>query len=436
MPTQVSSSAPIDVDALIVDSATDFAVDGAVYTDPALFQLEMERVFERTWVFVAHDSEVAKIGDFKTAYIGLKPVIVSRDKGNKINVLLNRCRHRAAAVCRELHGNAKNFSCKYHGWTYGLDGKLIGLTMQQGGYPAETDKSTLGLHKVSRVDSYRGFIFASMAVDGPTLKEHLAPVRDLFDYQLDHSPIGRIVAKRGTHRTRYQGNWKFQAENSTDGYHGNFVHQSFWQIMGKFGNEGGQHGNYKEVDLSKIHARREKGRTAGFKNGHGLLQYPMPEGGLAVDGDGPDAEYMRLMKQSYSQEQLEKIMPQYNLWIFPNLGILLDQIRVIRPISPGETEVTLQFYDLEGVPNEYNLARFSGYERFFGPASFGSPDDVEMFAINQTGLAAEDVKWLRLDRGLARESDGDAGCRVGHPSDEVPQRAFHRRWLELMREVG
>ncbi|MEJ8839891.1 aromatic ring-hydroxylating oxygenase subunit alpha [Ramlibacter sp. AN1133] len=417
---------------MLVHSPTDFRVDGAIYTDQALFAAEMDRIFGTTWVYVAHESEVPQAGDYKTTQIGLRPVIVSRASDGRIHVMLNRCRHRAGAVCRESQGNTKLFTCKYHGWTYRVDGSLNAISMRAGGYPSGVDASSLGLQQVARVESYRGFIFASMALVGPSLTEHLAPVLPYLDHQIDHSPVGRISVQRGTHRALYQGNWKFQAENSTDGYHGNFVHQSFWKIMGRFGNEGGQHGNYAETDMAKIMQRREEGRTLGFANGHGILEYPLPGGGLDAMRRGPHAHYMQLMDGAYTPERLLKIMPQYNLWIFPNLGVLLDQIRVVQPLAVDRTEVTLQFYDLDGVPEAYNQERFDGYERFFGPASFGSPDDVEMFAMNQVGLQAGEMQWLRLDRGLQREQILPDGTRQGHPSDETPQRAFHRKWFELM----
>lgn len=86
-------------------------VDVSLYNDPALFDAELEKIFYRTWVWVAHESEVRNSGDFKTATIGRRPVIVVRDKKNNINVLENRCRHRGATVCEKHKGNATGFTC-------------------------------------------------------------------------------------------------------------------------------------------------------------------------------------------------------------------------------------------------------------------------------------------------------------------------------------
>lgn len=98
-----------------------------LYTDPALFDLEMERIFERTWVWVAHESQVRNAGDYLMAHVGRHPVIVTRDRKGGINVLVNRCRHRGASLCETPRGNANGFTCPYHAWSYGLDGTLRGV---------------------------------------------------------------------------------------------------------------------------------------------------------------------------------------------------------------------------------------------------------------------------------------------------------------------
>lgn len=416
----------------VVETADDFRVHGRAYTDPEIFALEMDRVFGATWVYVAHESEIPNPCDFKTAYIGLRPVIVARATDGRINVLLNRCRHRGTVVCRAESGNAEFFSCKYHGWTYAADGALVSIPQRSGAYPDDFDKGQLGLMRAPRVASYRGLIFASLAPTGPSIIDHLGPARRYLDLHLDRSPVGEIALTHGIHRTEFQGNWKFQAENSTDGYHGNTVHESFWRVMAEFGNRGGLHGNYTETDYKEIIRRRETGCTRGFENGHGILEYPVARP-VIERLRGPEfGDYIRRLEKTHGKAAIEHIFTQYNLWIFPNLGLLLDQIRVVRPIAPDRSEVTLQVYNLVGAPAAYNQERFDGYERFFGPASFGSPDDIEMFAMNQTGLQAKEVEWLLLFRGMRREQIDEHGERIGHPTDETPQRAFHRAWRRLM----
>ncbi|MDW6063238.1 Rieske (2Fe-2S) protein [Streptomyces sp. FXJ1.4098] len=102
-------------------------VAGRMYTDPEIFELEMGKIFERTWVWVAHESELPKAGSFKSTFVGRRPVIVVRDRKGRINTLVNRCRHRGASLCEQKKGQVNGFTCPYHAWSYGLDGALRGI---------------------------------------------------------------------------------------------------------------------------------------------------------------------------------------------------------------------------------------------------------------------------------------------------------------------
>src|SRR5699024_1715381 len=93
-------------------------VAGQLYTDPEIFQEEMEKIFYKTWVWVAHESEIPESGSFKTTQVGDQPVIVNRDRKGNFNTLLNRCRHRGATVCDQTKGKANGFTCPYHNWSY------------------------------------------------------------------------------------------------------------------------------------------------------------------------------------------------------------------------------------------------------------------------------------------------------------------------------
>jgi len=87
---------------------------------------------------------------------------------------------------------------------------------------------------------------------------------------------------------------------------------------------------------------------------------------------------------------------------------------------------------LKGVPDEINVARLRAHEAFYGPAGGGAPDDVEMFNRCTEGLRVKGAEWLELSRGIEREQVGSDGITIGHITDEVPQRAFYRRWKALM----
>src|SRR3984893_17913485 len=142
-----------------------------IYRDPAVFGLEMERIFKRTWVFMAHESELAAAGDYLTMRIGAEPVVLVRSEDGGIRVLVYRCRHRGAVVCEGAAGNAKSFRCQYHGGTYRNDGQLVGVP-----YPerqAADVRERLGLVALPRVESYRGLVFASFNPAVPLLADYL-----------------------------------------------------------------------------------------------------------------------------------------------------------------------------------------------------------------------------------------------------------------------
>ncbi|MDA0239597.1 MAG: Rieske 2Fe-2S domain-containing protein [Proteobacteria bacterium] len=431
--TLLDQAAPgIDPAAYIDETPDDFRVHGAVYTDPYLFRMEMQKVFGKAWVFIGHESEIPNSGDYKTATIGLRPVIMSRADDGGIHVLLNRCRHRGSVICREVKGNSKNFMCTYHGWVYGNDGKLLGIAKHKGGYPDDINKDELGLMAVPRVYNYRGLVFANMDAGAVDFLDYLGEAKPFLDIHLDRSLVGEIDVSYGAHRTEYFGNWKFQSENSTDGYHGDTVHESFFKLVAEFGNRGGQHGAYTQGDFKKLIEHRTAGRTIGFDNGHGIWESPMTEDAILAMKNGPHGEYVKALEDLRGERKAHQMLNSMNLLIFPSLAILHGQLRVVRPIAHDRTEVDIYFYDLNGVPDSYNEFRLSGYQRFFGPASFGSPDDVEIFSVNQTGLQAEEVEWLLLSRGMARETMDNKGVRTGDPTDETPQRAFHRAWKQMM----
>src|ERR1700693_1196986 len=139
----------------------DDRVSGRVYYDPAVFDEELEKIWYRDWIYVAHESEIPEPGDYVTRRIGLQPVIVSRDEDGAVYLLLNRCMHRGTTVCQSERGNAHAFRCAYHGWTYNNRGDLVGVPYA-GGYDKSFRKEEFGLAKVPRGASHRGLILASL----------------------------------------------------------------------------------------------------------------------------------------------------------------------------------------------------------------------------------------------------------------------------------
>src|SRR5579859_125060 len=192
-------------------------VERKIFSDPEIYQLELERIFARAWNFMCHESQIPNPGDFFVTYIGEESVIATRDRTGKLQVFLNSCRHRGNAVCRAESGNTRSFLCTYHGWTYGLDGKLIGVPGYREFYQEKLDKSQWGLICAGKVESYKGFVFATMDPDAPSLEEYLGPTGRLaIDLTAER---GDMVAVDGVQKNVISCNWKLAVDNVFDFYH-------------------------------------------------------------------------------------------------------------------------------------------------------------------------------------------------------------------------
>ena len=199
-----------------------------IYLDPGLFEAEMERLFARAWVYVAHESQVPNPGDYFTTHVGLEPVVVVRHTDGKVRVLYNRCAHRGAKVVNGVCGNAKRLRCLYHGWNYHTDGTVAAIPLPDGYGDGQVglDNPRQSMRPLARVEAYRGFIFAKQVDEGTTLADHLGDAARGIDELVDRAPDGEVELAGGFHRYYFDGNWKHQAENLADQYHAPFSHES------------------------------------------------------------------------------------------------------------------------------------------------------------------------------------------------------------------
>ena len=168
----------------------------------------------------------------------------------------------------------------------------------------------------------------------------------------------------------------------------------------------------------------------GLPHGDGLLE--REDGMLGTFDYSSQADYQQALVDAHGKDRLRDILTQRNILIFPNVYLFESHIRVMRPVSPTSTIVDNIPTWIEGVPDEVNTARLREHERFFGPSSFGATDDVEIFVLNQTGVQAEQARWLDFSRGIEREGLTEHGEHVGHSTDEAPQRSIYREWRRRM----
>lgn len=402
-------------------------VHGSLYRDPAIFNLDLERIWYRTWVYVGHESEIPNPNDFVAKTIALQPILMTRDGDGKVHLLLNRCTHRGNQVCSREKGNARNFTCPFHSWNFGNDGRLIGYAFPDG--YKDLDKSKLGLGRMPRVASYKGFVFGSFAETGPSLEEHLGGAADTIDRLVMTSPEGEVEITAGFLKHRVKANWKFVLENETDGYHPAFVHSSIFGVA--------------DSALGQVFSAKSMAITRDYGNGHTEIDL-RPEfrrRGKPLGWFGTSAErlpdYVSRMNAAYGEEKAREIMIDGtpHVMIFPNLFIAEIQLFTIQPLGVDDTVQHVTALQFKGAPDLNRRLRQQTMGSV-GPAGLLLADDSEMYERTQRGIQARHADWIYLGRGSHREQRDGNGFLVAHATDEVPSRGIWSHYRGLMEQAS
>jgi nitrite reductase/ring-hydroxylating ferredoxin subunit len=409
-------------------------VNSRAFLDEEVFQLEIESIFTRGWVYIAHESQVGAPGDYITTSVGRTSVVLVRDDSSELHLFVNRCLHRGMALCRNEKGNASYLRCPYHGWTYRNNGAVAGVTFPQGYGSESATLRRSKLDEAAELQSFEGFIFAKMEPSSLTLEAHLGRAATYLKKLAHHVPDHEIVIDPVPYRAHYPGNWKLQVENSIDSYHAGVVHQAFFDIVAaRTGRDVNENGFMH--DDSPI-------RTVDLGDGHGLMSLANTRSSIGPGGNKGGDSYLGRARTSPDGASLldsliadvgveraaELVEPtDFNLTVFPNLMLVQGQIRVVHPVDLGNSYVDAYVPLLRGAPDAVNELRRRNVERFWGPCGFGTPDDVEMFVRFQQNASPDSPQWLMLSRGVDRQREED-GLSVSRASDEGQIRSFYRRW--------
>lgn len=415
-------------------------LDRRVYTDPAIFELEMSLIWEKTWVFLAHESQIRNRGDFIQAHIGRHPILVTRDREGQVNALVNSCTHRGAKVSRLSKGNTRAFSCPYHGWVFASSGELIGIKEEaEGGYPASFDKSRLGLRPVPRFESYRGFYFGCFDEHIEPLADYLGDARTFIDLLVDQGPNGIEVLK-GAATYSFRGNWKLQAENGIDGYHPTTVHKNFADTQRQRLRANAGSGAPKTLELIPTGPTGNAGYF-DFGNGHGVMwgTFPNPQERCNYPARPEVEQRIGTVRADWSLGKLRNLFLYPSVFLMDNRG---SQIRVIRPIAVDQTEVVTYAIAPVGESPELKRKRLRQYEDFFNPSGMATPDDLAEFEATQEGMGGGAGTYSDLSRGARNQVRGanrharDLGiepCSSGEAcADEGILIGQYRNWVRLM----
>ncbi|HUY19456.1 MAG TPA: aromatic ring-hydroxylating dioxygenase subunit alpha [Candidatus Binataceae bacterium] len=384
-------------------------IDRLIYVDDEIYHQEMEKIFARTWQYVGHANELKRPGDFLCAAVGGQPIVICRDDDLALRAFFNTCAHRGAELTSKRRGNVgKVFRCMFHGWSYDLRGRLIGVPYRDA-YGASFETQAHGLAPAS-VQTFSGMMFVSLDPQVESVEAYLGEAAPyLKKYCENTEVIGRI-------RWIYDGNWKLWQENFADNYHPEFTHR--WVRDAQWG-------------------YADEGENRQLDSGHGLLTWPQKPlfldrlaAGLK-EASGLEVDPSKNPEYAFPPFPIKEEEPDVVLSVFPNLDLqyfaggaaIIIQIKI--PLAVDRTLVellSLAPVDEAREARQWRLERSAGIQATSGKIT---ADDAEALGRCQRGMAARAVRWSNMERG---QEPGKAG----KTRDEYSLRSFYAGWEQYM----
>jgi 3-phenylpropionate/trans-cinnamate dioxygenase alpha subunit len=407
-----------------------------IYSDNALYEQELERIFGRCWLFLAHESQIPQPGDYIRTFMGEDDVLVVRQRGGAVKAFLNTCTHRGNRLCRADRGNTKAFSCNYHGWVFDIEGKLATVPLEKEVYFDELDRSKFGLVPIERLDSYKGLVFGCFDPSAPSLSDYLGQMKWYLDVWLDALPGGSVLMG-DAQKVEIMSNWKLPVENVCgDGYHLGWAHAAAMTAVQSMDLSGFTVGN-SSVNL-------EGGLSIAGLNGHSLLATLDGVSGYAFYPNNKEIlDYLEANRPSV----IERLGPvrgkmlwgsQLNFTIFPNLQFLpgLNWFRVYHPKGPGRFEQWTWAMGEQAMPDSVKQQILDNQLLTFGPAGLFDNDDGDNLAACTDQSRGWRTRRMTVATNMAQghvvrrpELPGEIALGV---ISEHNQRNFYRRWREHM----
>lgn len=415
-----------------------------VFNNQQIYDAELRRVFARSWVFIGHESELPNPGDYAMRTIGEDPFIFIRGNDGVIRVLLNACRHRGAQICRTEMGNAKGFTCPFHGWSYRNTGELVSVPVKREGYK-QLDESRWGLFEAPHVDTYCGLVFANLDPGAEPLEQYLGAYKWYLDIQLKLSDGGMVVVGE-PHRWLVDANWKQGAENFCgDSSHTHATHRSILELgiadRAAAGAPGKKHGfHVHDCDGFAISIRQVDDGRAAF------WEYPQEV-----------TQHFNTRRLSEAQLALARRSLVHNGTVFPNFSFLhigltdskerspagYLSVRVWQPRGAGRTEIWNWILVPKEASEEYKRRAYQAGMSTFGPSGSFEQDDVAVWpgVARSAGTVFAELNDVKLNYQMGLGAMGDAeplrdwegpGVAVQSNAGEGGLRTFHKTWYARM----